>query len=219
MIMSRTTMLSITFACFAAVSTLGCKAYRLKPPSGFAEVYARPSSTRLKASDDVGLNVKVFGNVRGGTLAFWSEDLARKLAERGYTLTHQQAIASDNGKPGTRFDFSYATRDGAPKFYSVLLFVTDKHKIVVEIAGKAELAERYLGRLDEIAGATKVRGCRSWTSLCEGPQPPSLVAASAEAAARKPAPEATPTPDEGPEAEPAPMDGPTSAQAQAASSG
>ncbi len=165
----------------------GCKPYRLKPPSGFAEVQKSKDGTRMKAGDDVGLNLRVFDNVRGGDLPFWSADLVRKLGRRGYQLMGQHAERSDNGVVGTRFDFSYVPPGTQErKFYSAVLFVTDKRVFVVQIAGNESLAAVYTPRIDEIASSTKVRGCRAWTKVCRGPQPAKLSTpantATAEAA-------------------------------------
>jgi len=155
-----------------AFTAMGCNAYRLRPPpAGFAEVSSDTHQARFKAGDNVGLSVRVFDNVRGGTLAFWGEDLVRKLAQRGYTLVHHEPVHSKNRKEGTRFDFSYQARDGVDKFYSVMLFVTDKHRIVVDMAGDESFAARYESRLRPIASETTVRGCRPWGKLCNGDQP------------------------------------------------
>src|SRR5690606_40429774 len=109
----------------AAVLLAGCNAYRLEPPPGFAQVDRDDSGVRMKGPDEVGLNLRVYDNVRGGTLAYWSEDLVRKLAKRGYRLEAQAAVVSDNGVAGTRFDFAYQARDTKdPKFFTALLFVS-----------------------------------------------------------------------------------------------
>ena len=126
------------------------------------------------AGDKVGLNIKVYDNVRGGTLSFWSEELVRKLGERGYTLQRQTAVESKNGVAGTRFDFAYTNPDGEEKFYSAVLFATNKHKIVVQVAGAAEHASRYHAQLDTIAKDTVARGCRLSERICNGPQPSKL---------------------------------------------
>jgi len=163
-----------------------CNAYRLEPPTGFAEVNHHDTGARMKAGDNVGLNVTVFENVRGGTLEFWSTDLVRKLAARGYTLLHHEPVRSDNGKSGTRFDFAYKNREDEEKFYSVLLFVTDKHRVVVEVAGNEALATQYRPRLASIAGDLKVRGCKPGGDLCNGEQAKGLLAAPPPAKTEKP---------------------------------
>jgi len=155
----------------ALLGLAACNAYRLEPPTGFAEVHRHDGGTRMKAGDNVGLNVTVFNNVRGGTLAFWGADLVRKLELRGYTLEQHTPIRAKNGPHGTRFDFAYTSRDDEPKFYSVLLFVTDEHRVVVELAGDQALADRHRAQLPAIAGEIVVRGCRAGGDLCEGPQP------------------------------------------------
>lgn len=157
-----------------ALLLFGCNAYRLDPPPGFAEVSRDEHGAHMIASDKVGLNVRVYDNVRGGTLAFWGEELVRKLGDRGYTLLRQTPVESKNGVAGTRFDFAYTNPDGAEKFYSAVLFATNKHKIVVQMAGAAEHAPRYLAQLDAIARDTKARGCRLRDNLCDGPQPGKL---------------------------------------------
>jgi hypothetical protein len=149
----------------------GCNAYRLQPPAGFAQVSADQTGAHLKAGDDAGLSVKVYENVKGGTLAFWSEDLVRKLGKRGYTLVGQKAVKSKNGKPGTQFDFAYHPKGGEPKFYSAAVFVTDKHRVVIQLAGDEPLSPKYRPQVETIAKSTKVRGCRAWTDICDGPQP------------------------------------------------
>ena len=70
-----------------------------------------------------------------------ASDLVNKLGKRGYVLTGQSAVETKNGREGTRFDFDY-TIPGTdePKFYSVSLFVTDKYKFVVQVAGDKQFA-------------------------------------------------------------------------------
>ena len=154
----------------------GCNSYRLKPPEGFAEVDKDDYGARMKAGDDVGLSLKVFDNVRGGTLTFWSEDLVKKLGKRGYQLVGQSEAKSKNGVAGTRFDFAY-TQPGSTvkKFYTAVLFVSDENVVVVQIAGDDAKRATYATRIGDIADATAVRGCKSWTKICHGPQPGKLT--------------------------------------------
>jgi hypothetical protein len=159
---------------FSALFASGCNAYRLDPPPGFAEVSQGDAGAHMIAGDKVGLNIKVYPNVRGGTLAFWSEELVRKLGERGYTLQRQTAVESKNGVAGTRFDFAYTNPDGEEKFYSAVLFATNKHKVIVQVAGASEHASRYHAQLDGIAKDTVARGCRLSERICNGPQPSKL---------------------------------------------
>ena len=165
----------LTFALLSAPLLAGCNAFKLKPPAGYAEVYKNDEAARMKGSDDVGLSVTAFPNVRGGTLGFWSEDLVRKLGKRGYTLVGQSPAKSKNGVDGTRFDFLYTppgTED--QKFFSAVVFATDKNLVVIQVAGDKEHASRVQAQLADISGATRVRGCRSWTKVCDGPQPAKL---------------------------------------------
>jgi hypothetical protein len=156
--------------------TMGCNAYKIAPPPGFAEVDRDASSVRMKGPDDIGLALRVYDNVRGGTLAYWSEDLVRKLARRGYSLEAQAPIVSDNGVAGTRFDFSYHPPDAeTPKFYTAMLFVSDKYKVIVQVAGDAEHHAHLARQIDRIAAETKIRGCRPGKRTCRGPQPGPLT--------------------------------------------
>ena len=152
-------------------TTSACNAYRLDPPQGFAQVAETKRGARMKAGDDVGLRVDVFDNVEGGTLAFWGEDLVRKLSQRDYALLGHRPLKSDDGKPGTQFDFAYTNPDGGEKFYSVALFVTDEYRVVMQLAGDAELADKYRPRLPRIAAEAKIRGCKITGSICRGEQP------------------------------------------------
>lgn len=173
---------SIT-AMLLTLAATACNAYRLDPPSGFAEVYSSDDEARMKGARDVGLNLRVFENVEGGTLAFWSEDLVHKLAQRGYVLKSQGGVKSKNGVAGSRFDFTYTPPDGdeGEHFYSVVLFVSDEHRVVLQLAGDEQWTSAYQGRLDEIAGDTIVRGCRVVDSKCNGPQPEGLAPRAREA--------------------------------------
>lgn len=159
----------------AAATLSGCAAYKLDPPPGFALVSAGEYETRMKAQDNVGLSVRRFENVKGGTLAYWASDLVNKLGRRGYVLTAQAPVATKNGKDGARFDFDYVLPGtDKPKFYTVSLFVTDKYKVVVQVAGDKEFASSYRGRLGEILGELKVRGCKAGSKICGSPQPGKL---------------------------------------------
>ena len=184
--MRRLGFLLTSCALFAAA---GCNAYRLEPPSGFAEVNKRRDGAQMIAGDKVGLNVQVLGNVRGGTLSFWGTELVNKLGDRGYALEGQAPVKSKNGVAGTRFDFAYTNPDGEEKFYSAILFTTNKHRVVVQVAGDAEHANRYRTQLDTIAGDTIARGCRAKENLCRSAQPPKLYAPKA----KKPEAEEAPT--------------------------
>lgn len=159
----------------AAAALSGCAAYKLEPPPGFALVSESSYETRMKAQDNVGLNLRRFENVKGGTLAYWASDLVNKLGKRGYVLTAQTPVQTKNGREGTRFDFDY-TIPGTdkPKFFSVSLFVTDKYKIAVQVAGDREFAAAYRGRSDEILGGLKVRGCKAGSKICGSGQPGKL---------------------------------------------
>jgi hypothetical protein len=154
----------------------GCASFKLKdPPPGFAQVSAYRDNARYKSGDDVGVNITAFNNVKGGTLTFWAEDLIEKLGRRGYALHRQTPVTSKNGVVGTRFDFSYVppTSDGEKKFYTAILFVSDEHRVVVQLAGEYALESKYQAPAAEIAREIKVRGCRG-REICKGPQPPTL---------------------------------------------
>jgi hypothetical protein len=190
------------------VATTACSAYKLKdPPPGFAEVEAWDGYTRLKSGDDVGINISSFHNVKGGTLAFWSEDLVEKLGKRGYQLQRQTPTKSKNGVVGTRFDFHYETpTEGHQKFYTAVLFVSDRQRVVVQMAGGSELADKYVKHTDELVRDIVVRGCRG-KEICHGAQPGALSTAPAAKSAGDPEPGEEPAkaaPEE-PE-EPAPSD-------------
>jgi len=202
--MRRMTMMFVVAA--GLLGATGCNAYRLEPPKGFAEVDADRTGSRMKSGDDVGLNLRVFDNVEGGTLEFWSEDLVRKLGKRGYVLVAQSQARSKNRVTGTRFDFTYVVpgTESETKFYSVVLYVTDAHVFALQLAGDDELRARHLAQLDGIAKDVKVRGCRAWTDVCRGPQPGKL---------------ATPVPDKPSEAKPAPDEGTAVADGDAAKQG
>ncbi len=162
----------------ALVSALlgGCASYKLDPPTDFVEVHAYSSEVRMKAQDNVGLNLRIFKNVRGGSLSFWGADLVDKLSDRGYVLRAQSPTRSANGVVGTRFDFDYTPQGkDTPKFYAAVLFVTDGYRFVLQLAGDKSRESAYSGRIDEIAGDIKVRGCKIASELCKGPQPPLLL--------------------------------------------
>ena len=165
-----------TLAPALLVLAVGCKAYKLEPPAGFAEAYSYDESTHLKANNNVGLKIQRFPNVKGGTLTFWSRDMVEKLGKRGYTLVGQSPAESKNGVVGTRFDFTYTPVGEAepPRFYTVVLFVTDKHKVVVQLAGLETYKPQYSSEVDKILGELKIRGCKVATKACKGPQPEKL---------------------------------------------
>lgn len=161
--------------CALAITTSGCRKYKLEPPAGFAQVDDDDYGVRMKAGDDVGLHLRVFPNVDGGTLEFWAGDMVKKLGKRGYSLTGQTAAKSKNGVAGTRFDFDYtAPGSTEKKFYSATLFVSDKNVVVVQVAGDAVRRDHWAPKLDGIGGDTVVRGCKLGSKTCSGPQPGKL---------------------------------------------
>lgn len=189
----------------AAALLPACAAYKIEPPAGFAVVSEHGWETRMKAQDNVGLSVRRFENVKGGTLAFWGADLVKKLGTRGYVLKAQSAVKTGNGKTGTRFDFDYVTYDTEiPKFYSVVLVVTDKHKIVLQVAGGREVATQYTTRMPELIDALKVRGCKPGSKICGGAQPPPQATPIAAKPAAIAVPDTTETPATTPAVAPAP---------------
>ena len=165
------------------LGTTGCKKHFKvsNPPEGFVEVNRSSYLARYKALDNVGMNVRAFDNHEGGTMAYWSGDLLKKLAERGYTKTGESTVKSANGVSGQQYDFDYtppggpiAESDGpepaaeaegdaaqgvpdAPKFYTVVLFVTKKNIVVVELAGDSSLAGDYRQRVGAIAKELRVK--------------------------------------------------------------
>lgn len=176
---------------FATLGT-GCSSFKLKDtPTGFAEVdrdergYAE---LRAKAGDDVGLRIVTFGNVRGGSLPYWSKDLVEKLGNRSYVLQGHAPARSANGVAGTRFDFTYdPPGEAGPKFYSVVLFTSDAYRVVIQMAGDQAKAQAHRAELDEVARTIRVRGCRTGSSICKGPQPSGLDSAPPSAPAAAPA--------------------------------
>lgn len=162
----------------SSLASMGCSGpFKMKdPPTDFAEVEAWDGFLRMKAGDDVGLNIRSFDNVEGGTLAYWSEDMVEKLGRRGYILAKQSAVESRNGVVGTRFDFDYASpTSGEAKFYTAILFVSDEWRIVVQLAGDAELRSKYEASTKEVLELMKVRGCKITEKTCDGPQPSNFV--------------------------------------------
>lgn len=207
------------------VAAVGCNAYRLEPPAGFAQVYASDYGAHMKANDNVGLRINVFDNVKGGTLPFWSRDLVEKLGKRTYTLVAQTPVESKNGVAGTRFDFSYTPvgKDEPPRFYTAVLLVTDKHIVVLQLAGAEEHKARYGAEVDGILAELKVRGCKVGSKICKGPQPDKLSTPTIDQSVQgegedegkgEPEGEAAPANSEGNEAEAEPK--PTTAMLEAA---
>lgn len=179
----------------AAMTLPCCAAYKLEPPPGFVLVSGSTYETRLKAQDNVGINVQRFANNKGGTLAYWASDLVTKLGKRGYVLTGQAAVETKNGREGTRFDFDY-TIPGTdkPKFYSVSLFVTDKYKVVVQVAGDKQFGAAYAARNQEVLGELVLRGCKVGSKICGAPQPGKLQTPAPEVIPDGPPDIATDTP-------------------------
>jgi hypothetical protein len=174
----------LTLSTLTLALTTGCASFKLKdPPPGFIEVsssdWGRDAELRMKAPDNVGLNITSFANSRGGTLPLWATDMVKKLAARGYTLEGQTAVKSANGVSGTRFDFSYTPRgdeNAQEKFYTAVLFVTDDWQVVVQMAGNDELADEHAGDVERILQEIKIRGCKVGSKVCKAGQPPSLSA-------------------------------------------
>lgn len=178
-----------------ALAAPACASYKIDPPTGFVEVSANDWETRMKAQDNVGLRVHRFDNVRGGSLGYWAADLVGKLGKRGYTLVGQAPATSKNRKQGTRFDFEYtAPMTGEAKFYTVVLFVTDKYKITLELAGDKEHGPAYQARIGELTRELKVRGCKAGSKICGGPQPPKLQSPQPDPLPGAPEPAADPAP-------------------------
>jgi hypothetical protein len=170
--------LSTCAAALGLLAASGCASFKLKnPPSGFIEVssskYSGEAELRMKAPDNVGLNITTFSNRRGGNLALWSDDMVKKLQDRGYVLERQSPVKSGNGVEGTRFDFAYEPpgSDDGEKFYTAVLFVTDHWRVVVQLAGKDELASGHAGDLEKILAKIKVRGCKVASKVCNSGQP------------------------------------------------
>jgi len=178
----RPTRWTALFGMLVALTSFatGCassKGFKLTDaPSGFAEVESWRDHARYKAGDDVGLRVDALPNVKGGTLEYWAEDLVEKLAERGYTLKVQTAVEAKSGRDGTRFDFSYRSPiTGEDKFFTTILFTTDDWRVVVQVAGDEALSSKLDARVEDTLALLRVRGCKPGKSVCNAPQPPSLV--------------------------------------------
>lgn len=180
-----------------------CAPFKLnETPPGYAQVRSYSSMEHFKAGDDVGAKVHSYSNVKGGTLAYWSEDLVDKLSMRGYTLVGQSSLKSQNGIDGMRFDFDYVPPgdESELKFYTVVLFATDEHRVVIELAGDMDARERHRAEPEMIAKSLKVRGCNNKKeTVCGSPLPGDLVAqygGETKAVAKDPAPADEPAADE-----------------------
>ncbi|MFO7562383.1 MAG: hypothetical protein R6X02_07045 [Enhygromyxa sp.] len=206
--------LPLTCLPMLALLASGCASFKLKdPPPGFIEVshseWGGDAELRMKAPDNVGLNITTFSNQRGGTLPLWSTDMVKKLAGRGYTLERQTAVKSGNGVEGTRFDFSYTPRgsdNAEEKFYTAVLFVTDKWQVVVQLAGNESLAADHAGDVERIIKEIKVRGCKVGSKVCKAGQPQPLLAPGVGASKTKPngpGPDAAAAGDQAEQPEPA----------------
>jgi len=198
------------FSLFAASTLLislasGCASFKLKdPPAGFIEVNSSKwdgdAELRMKAPDNVGLNITSFDNSRGGTLPLWATDMVKKLAARGYTLEQQTPVKSANGVDGTRFDFSYTPRgtdDAQEKFYTAVLFVTDEWQVVVQMAGDEALEGDHAGDIGTILSEIKIGGCKIGSKVCKAGQPANLMSPAKPnptTDADEPKPEAAPAP-------------------------
>lgn len=157
-----------------------CAPFKLKQtPPGYAQVTSYSGMSHYKAGDDVGAKVHSYQNVKGGTLAYWSEDLVDKLSMRGYTLVGQSSLKSKNGVDGMRFDFDYVPPgdESVLKFYTVVLFATDANRVVIELAGNMQARDRHSTEAEMIASSLVVRGCNKLkNSVCGTPPPGDLVA-------------------------------------------
>lgn len=171
--------LPLALASLTCLFASGCaSSFVLKetPPS-FIEVefddWAGEAELRMKAPDNVGINITTEDNFRGGTLVLWAEDLVRKLSERGYLLMRQEEVRSKNGVPGTRFDFSYTPPGGEEqaRFYTAILFVTDEWRVIAQIAGLASLEADHQQDIEKVLREIKITGCKSKTDVCKSPQP------------------------------------------------
>ena len=202
--MNFKTALFATLTLGLGLLATACAPFKLnQTPPGYAQVSNYSGMTHFKAGDDVGAKVHSYSNVKGGTLAYWSEDLVDKLSVRGYTLVGQSPVKSQNGIDGMRFDFDYVPPgdESQLKFYTVVLFATDSYRVVIELAGDMDARERHRAEPEMIAKSLKVRGCNNKKqTVCGSPLPGDLVAqygGSAEAVAQdEPPVESEPAADE-----------------------
>lgn len=133
-------------------------------PEGFVEVSQSDWSARYKALDNVGMKVHAFDNHKGGTLDYWGADVVNKLANRGYTKTGEGKTSSGNGVEGRVLHFDYTPPgqkddegEALLKFYTLVLFVTEDHRVVLEYAGDASYAASYRPRIDAVAKTLTIR--------------------------------------------------------------
>ena len=170
---------SMIYALLAGLclSSAACSSFKLKnTPPGFIEVsssnWDNEGQLRMKAPDNVGINVTTESNFRGGTLVLWAEDMISKLSERGYVLQRQEEVKSKNGVPGTRFDFSYQPPgEEQARFYTAVLFVSDEWRVIVQVAGLASLEAEHQDDLQQLIREIKVSGCKLGSKVCKSPQP------------------------------------------------
>lgn len=159
----------ISCACLAALlGSSGCgRPFESLPPEGFVVVEQDWDESHMKAGDRVGMKVRTFENMAGGTLKFWGEDLVEKLTARGYTLVATREVESRNGVVGAQFDFDY-TLPGTDdqKFLVVVVFATDDYRHVVQVAGDRALREDHAQDLDAFVGAARVAGCKRRSKIC-----------------------------------------------------
>ena len=213
--MSKLSLLTLSPLLLAL--TTGCASFKLKEHAarlhrGLEHDWSGDAELRMKAPDNVGLNITSFENSRGGTLPLWSTDMVKKLAGRGYTLERQTAVKSANGVEGTRFDFSYTPRGSETaqeKFYTAVLFVTDEWQVVVQMAGDKTLEGDHASDVEKILREIKVSGCKVGSKVCKAGQPGSLSAPGVGEPSKPTTKPNGPGPDAEPEAtaiEPAAVD-------------
>ena len=155
-------------AAAACLSAMGCAPLiDYSAPPGFVEAETDWQSQHYKGKDSVGLRVTVYDNVDGGTLDYWSNDLATKLEARGYALEHTSSLRAKNDVPGQRYDFRLEREGDEAMFLSVGLFVTDDYRYVTQLAGRHVEYAGVASDVAELFQRLEPGGCKAGkTSVC-----------------------------------------------------
>lgn len=163
--------MALMFRLMAAASFLGAigcaPVIDYSAPPGFVEAEADWQSQHYKGKDSVGLKVTVYDNVDGGTLDYWSNDLATKLLDRGYDLESTSVLRAKNDVPGLRYDFRLEHEGDEAMFLSVGLFVTDDYRYVTQLAGRQDEYAAVASGVPKLFQRLEPAGCRvGKASLC-----------------------------------------------------
>jgi hypothetical protein len=140
-----------------AVSACG-RPFDVKTAPGLVELDNQEPQYQYRAiaPEGVVMAVRVIDTNGRGDLEFWTRATSLRMHQLdGYALLGRADVKSRDGSVGHELRFGH-DENGKPYFYTLRIFVANKHLFLVETGGPQAEMDRYKGALDWMQSTLKL---------------------------------------------------------------